>query len=165
MRRYLDYYKMSADQLIVVTDDIALPFGTMRIRNEGSAGGHNGLKSIEAYLNTAHYVRVRMGIGKLESPATVSALSSAAGSSPDAAKESSKGSSEQPLADYVLSPFSSEEKAQLTEFVIRGVQVTERLLHEHVTVVMNSVNVKPRKPAKEDKEKANTLKQGTGEQA
>ena len=63
LRRYLDYFKIALGHFIIITDDIALPFSQMRLRSMGSAGGHNGLKSIEACLGTSHYKRLRMGIG------------------------------------------------------------------------------------------------------
>ena len=52
VRRYLDYYRMTAAQIIVVCDDIALKFGQLRIRSQGSPGGHNGLKSLVMHLGT-----------------------------------------------------------------------------------------------------------------
>src|SRR5262245_36519769 len=54
VRRYLDLYKLAPRNLRVVCDDIALPFGTLRVRSKGSAGGHNGLKSLETHLATRH---------------------------------------------------------------------------------------------------------------
>lgn len=63
VRRYLDFFKLAHDRLVVVTDDIALSFGRLRVKTMGSAGGHNGLKSVEAYLGTSRYIRLKMGIG------------------------------------------------------------------------------------------------------
>lgn len=114
LRRYLDYYKLAPKNVIVVTDDVDLDFGHIRVRNMGSAGGHNGLKSIQAYLQTHHYVRLRMGIGR----------------------DNQQGK----LADYVLDAFSNEEKEHLPEFISEGVKILQRLISEEVTVVMNSVN-------------------------
>ena len=59
----LNYYKMSPEQLIVVYDDISLPVGNFRIRKTGSAGGHNGMKSIIEHLGTKDFVRIRIGVG------------------------------------------------------------------------------------------------------
>ena len=59
----LNYYKMSPKQLIVVYDDISLPVGNFRIRKTGSAGGHNGMKSIIEHLGTKDFVRIRIGVG------------------------------------------------------------------------------------------------------
>lgn len=113
VRSYMDYYKLSAYQLVVIVDDFALPFGRLRLRERGSAGGHNGLKSIEAYLGTSDYFRLRMGIG-------------------DPGREK--------WADYVLDPFSEEERRVLPDFIHQGVEVLRRLLKEPVLQVMNHIN-------------------------
>jgi PTH1 family peptidyl-tRNA hydrolase len=116
VRRYLDYYKIATDQLIVVCDDTALPFGQLRLRSQGSSGGHNGLKSIMMHLGTDEFIRLRMGVG-----------SNGVG---------------QPLAEYVLSDFNSEETAVLDEFITRGTIALKQLMTEPLTQVMNRVNTK-----------------------
>ena len=63
VRYWLDREKIERENLLVVVDDIALPFGTLRMRTRGSAGGHNGLKSICELLGTEDYARIRFGIG------------------------------------------------------------------------------------------------------
>ena len=63
IRYWVDKEKIPLDRLLVVTDDLALPFGTIRMRKKGSDGGHNGLKSIQDLLNTNQYPRLRFGIG------------------------------------------------------------------------------------------------------
>lgn len=83
IERYRKFYNIPLSQMVILVDDIALPFGEVRYREKGSAGGHNGLKSIEQALGTREYRRLRMGVGA--PPGT------------------------QDLADYVLSPFSEEE--------------------------------------------------------
>ena len=60
----LDWYKLGPEDLIVAHDDMDLPVGTIRIRKKGSAGGHNGIKSILAHVGDEHFVRVRIGIGR-----------------------------------------------------------------------------------------------------
>ena len=57
------FYKVSPSNVIVISDDISLTVGSMRIRASGSAGGHNGLKSIQKYLGTEEYVRIKLGVG------------------------------------------------------------------------------------------------------
>lgn len=57
------FYKLSPQQVLVVCDDVALPPGKLRLRAQGSAGGHNGLKSIEQHLNSQDYPRLRVGVG------------------------------------------------------------------------------------------------------
>lgn len=116
VRHFLDYHKWSHAQLVVVCDDTAIDFGHLRVRCRGSAGGHNGLKSVIAHVGTEEFVRIRMGIGKKQG--------------------------EQSLADYVLSNFSSEEVAGLDGFVKRGVEVMRLLIIEPTSAVMNRVNVK-----------------------
>lgn len=114
VRRYLDFYKLDPKQLIVVVDDIALSYGQLRVRSNGSAGGHNGLKSIQAHLNTQEYVRLRMGIGQRQEHRT--------------------------LAEHVLDTFSPEERLELAAFAERGVGVLKRLIKEEISAVMNAVN-------------------------
>ena len=60
---YLQQEKIPVDHLLVVTDDLALPFGKLRMKGKGSDGGHNGLKDIQAVLNTQQYARLRFGVG------------------------------------------------------------------------------------------------------
>lgn len=116
VRAYLDYFKLGLDCLVVINDDVAFPFGQMRLKSMGSAGGHNGLKSIESHLGSSLYVRLRMGVG-----------------SPQKTEE---------LADYVLASFNAEETAALVTFVDRATQILRSLLTETVSNVMNAVNAK-----------------------
>lgn len=116
VKALMDYYKFALKDLVVIADDIALEFGMIRLRSLGSAGGHNGLKSIEAYLGTNHYARMRMGIGF------------------DRMAPS--------LADHVLDNFTEEELKNLPEILKKGVSTLKQLLTEGVIHVMNSVNAK-----------------------
>ena len=117
VRRYVDYFKIPLNGVVVVTDDIALAFGQLRLRMMGSAGGHNGLRSIEACLGTSHYKRLRMGIGH---------------------------PGEKMLVNYVLETFSSTEQQELPTFIDRGIEVLQRLLKESFSHAMKSVNTVPR---------------------
>jgi peptidyl-tRNA hydrolase, PTH1 family len=117
--RYIDYFKVPLNHVMIVTDDISLAFGKLRLRSMGSAGGHNGLRSVEAHLGTSHYMRLRMGIGH---------------------------PGEQMLANYVLEAFSQTEQQELPAFIDRGVEVLKRLLKESFSRVMNSVNTELTKP-------------------
>jgi len=81
--------KISIENLVVITDDIALPFGKLRMKGKGSDGGHNGLKDIQATLKTQEYTRLRFGVGS----------------------DFSKGRQ----ADYVLGKWSKEENLDLPE--------------------------------------------------
>lgn len=117
-RRYIDYFKIPVSSTVIITDDIALPFGQLRLRSMGSAGGHNGLKSIETCLGNSLYKRLRMGIGH---------------------------PGEKMLANYVLETFNRQEEQELPTFIDRGVEVLKRLLKDNFTQVMNSVNTVPRR--------------------
>lgn len=111
---YLNYYKLSHKDLVVVSDDVELPFGRLRLRTKGGTGGHNGLKSIEAHLGTREYLRLKMGIGKELKSAT--------------------------LADYVLDLFKPEEFDKLEGFIANAVDVVKNLMSESTATVMNRVN-------------------------
>lgn len=63
VRYWMDQEKVPIDRILVVTDDLSLPTGKIRIRAKGSAGGHNGLRHIEEVLNTQEYARLRFGVG------------------------------------------------------------------------------------------------------
>lgn len=132
VRQYLDFFKLSIKNLVIVTDDIALPFGQLRLKTMGSAGGHNGLKSIESHLGTTEYIRLRMGIGH---------------------------PGEKFLADYVLDPFTKEELEHLVMFIDRGADVLEDLVKKEISKVMNTVNTLPsckKAPLTENKGKEQT---------
>jgi PTH1 family peptidyl-tRNA hydrolase len=115
LRAYLEYYKLTSRDVIVVCDDIALPYGEMRLRQAGSSGGHNGLKSIQKHLVTQEYVRLRMGIGEKERMGE--------------------------LADYVLQPFSLEEMQTLPLYIDKGVDVLKHLVIEGISKSMNVINI------------------------
>lgn len=83
-----DYYKIPADKVIVISDDVSLPVGHLRVRKKGSAGGHNGLKDIIACLGTEEFPRIRIGIGEKPHP-------------------------DYDLADWVLSDFSDADRKKL----------------------------------------------------
>ena len=117
VRRYIDFYRLTAGQVIVLSDDVVLPFGDLRLREMGSSGGHNGLKSIEAHLGTDNYVRLRIGI-KTENQKDV-------------------------LSDYVLDTFSQQELEGLTGILTKGVSALNRLaMGETISHVMSDVNVR-----------------------
>lgn len=117
VKRYMDFYKIPVTVLTVVVDDADLPFGTIRLRPQGSAGGHNGLKSIIAQCGTTHFARLRMGIGR-----------------------PNRESSLDDLADYVLDNFSQNEMTHLLPFLKQGSSVLERLLTQNAEDAMKIVN-------------------------
>jgi peptidyl-tRNA hydrolase, PTH1 family len=99
----MNYYKIGVEDLLIVVDDIYLPFGEIRPREEGSSGGHNGLKSIEQVLGTRKYARLRMGIGE-------------------------ERTSGQSLESYVLENFTLRESEKLPELTKRGTILIESWL-------------------------------------
>lgn len=103
VKRYLSFIKLPEENLVVVSDDVALAFGDMRFRKEGSSGGHNGLKNIEELLGTRAFARLRLGVG-------------------------SDRKENQTLADYVLENFSSDELKLLGCFVQKGAAALEELI-------------------------------------
>jgi PTH1 family peptidyl-tRNA hydrolase len=118
LRPYLRRESWSpADDLLVVVDDVAIPVGTYRLRASGSAGGHNGLKSIEGALRSQEYPRLRIGVG------------------PPAGRER-RGD----LANYVLSPFGKGESKEVRELMPRLTEATETWLSDGIDVAMNRFN-------------------------
>ena len=98
----LDFYKIEPNQVIAVHDELDLPFNALRIKQGGGDNGHNGLKSLTASFSTADYFRIRMGIGR--------------------------PIGDQDPADFVLKPFSKEERKDLGEFTTRGADAITALV-------------------------------------
>ncbi len=117
IRPLADYFKIDvASELIVVSDDISLPPGQIRIRKRGSAGGHNGLKSIIQQLGSEEFQRIRIGVG--EKPGGYD------------------------LADYVLGHFSKEEQVFMREGIKKAVGAVEMMLDGDIDCAMNEFNRK-----------------------
>lgn len=114
VRPLYDYFK--PEKLIVVYDDITLDVGGIRVRKAGSAGGHNGMKSIIKCLGTQEFERVRVGIG--EKPSRMD------------------------LADWVLSRFSKEEKERLDDALDLAVDAVKLMLDDKTDEAMNRFNRK-----------------------
>ena len=108
------YYDIAPSDLLVVVDEAALPFGRLRARARGSAGGHNGLKSISARLGTTEFARLRLGVGR--------------------------GDLRSDLADHVLSKFEPGETAALDEFIARAADAAEMFAATDILEVMNTYN-------------------------
>jgi PTH1 family peptidyl-tRNA hydrolase len=107
----------AANDLLVVVDDAAIPVGTFRLRASGSAGGHNGLKSIEGALRSQEYSRLRIGVG------------------PPPGRER-RGD----LADFVLDRMGKAEAAAIRELMPRLTEATETWLTDGIEVAMNRFN-------------------------
>ncbi len=124
LRQLIDYYKEDAGQrLIVVCDEISLPPGALRLRLSGSAGGHNGLKSLIQHLGRQDFARLRMGVG--EKPPQYD------------------------LADYVLGRFAKEEEALVEQAVDDAVQALEMCVLQGPQKAMNRWNT-PKKKKEEE---------------
>ena len=113
-----------SEDLIVLYDELAFPLGTIRIRERGSANGHNGVKSISGALGTEEWLRIRIGVGK---PALEDGREIKAGGK-----------------DYLLSPMRKQELAVLDEVLDRARSAVEVVLTKGVSAAMNEFNRKPR---------------------
>lgn len=117
VREITDYFKIDAEEeLIVISDDISLEAGGLRIRKKGSAGGHNGLKNIILHLGTENFKRIRMGVG--EKP------------------------KDWELVDYVLGHFSGEERRKMDQGIEDAVKSVEIILTDGADKAMNVFNKK-----------------------
>ncbi len=108
------FYKIDPADVLVVTDDVALPLGRLRARPEGGAGGHNGLKSIIQHLGTQAFPRVRVGVGR--------------------------GDDRRDLSDHVLGRFDAGERDIVSAAVLRAADATERFLSDGIERVMSAFN-------------------------
>ena len=113
---YMTSLKLPVENMLVITDDIAIPFGKIRIRAKGSAGGHNGLKHIEQTLGHNNYPRLRFGVGDAYS----------------------KGKQ----VDYVLSKFSEDEQAELQTLIEKAAEAVISFGTVGLERTMNFHNIK-----------------------
>ncbi len=116
VRYWLEKEKIPLENLLVITDDINLSFGTIRLKAKGSAGGHNGLKDIETQLNTSKYNRFRFGVGD----------------------EFSKGRQ----VDYVLGEWGDEEESAMPERLEKGITLIKSFATAGLANTMNTFNGK-----------------------
>lgn len=112
----LQFYKIEVPELLVIVDEVQLETGRLRIRPSGSAGGHNGLKSVIASLGTTDFSRLRIGVGR--------------------------GDERRDLADHVLARFDAEERPVIDEAVARAADTAELFVAEGVVAAMNRYNRK-----------------------
>jgi len=108
------YYDVAPPDMLIVVDEVALPFCKLRARAHGSAGGHNGLKSVIARLGSTDFPRLRLGVGR--------------------------GDGRRDLADHVLAKFESGERADLETFITRAADAAEMFAVEGIDKVMNMYN-------------------------
>ncbi len=116
VRELVDFYKVSPEEVIIIYDDISLEVGQLRIRKKGSAGGHNGIKSIISHLGTVEFPRIKIGVG-------------------DKPKEWD-------LADHVLSRFSKEEESVIRDALKDTSDAVRRMVTGDIDTAMNLYNRK-----------------------
>lgn len=114
MIQVLQFYKMQPEDILVIYDDLDTPVGQIRLRMKGSAGGHNGIKSIIQHLGTEEFNRIRVGIGR-----------------PQPGKK---------VVDYVLEPFFSEEEGDIKAALKKSAEAAKAWLAEPFVQVMNKYN-------------------------
>lgn len=124
LREWVNYYKLDPEtEMIVIYDDIDLEPGQIRIRKKGSAGGHNGIKSIIAQLGTPNFYRIKVGVG---------------------AKPRGWD-----LADYVLGRFSSDERIAVDKAICDAADAVEMILRDGIESAMNHYNRKNKQEQQE----------------
>jgi PTH1 family peptidyl-tRNA hydrolase len=107
------YFKIEVADLLVIVDEVHLPLGKLRARKRGSAGGHNGLKSVIAHLGD-EFARLRVGVGR--------------------------GEGQRNLADHVLSRFEKDEAAEVERMTARAADAAEMFITSGIEAVMNAFN-------------------------
>ena len=117
----MNWYKLTTDDLMVAHDDMDIPVGTVRIRKKGSAGGHNGIKSLLQHLPDENFARIRIGIGRPLPGWTV--------------------------INHVLAVFNEEQKPLVDESIKYLLPAVECIISDGIDIAMNKYN--PKKPKKE----------------
>lgn len=112
IREVVDFYKLTCEDIVVIYDDISLDIGRLRIREKGSAGGHNGIKSIIAHLGTDVFPRIKVGVGQPNVD----------------------------LVNYVLGKFTDEEMEVLSESIDASTKAVSEIIKYDVNTAMNKFN-------------------------
>jgi len=115
VKQAADFYKVKPEHIIVVSDEVSLPIGKLRIRQKGSAGGHNGLKNIIQCLGTDQFPRIRLGVGAPPHP-------------------------DYDMADWVLSAFKNQDAEDMARAAERAAQAVECYITEGADRAMNKFN-------------------------
>ena len=115
VRQAVDFYKVAPDHVLVISDDTSLAVGRLRIRKSGSAGGHNGLKSIIQHLGSDQFPRIKVGVGEKPHP-------------------------DYDLADWVLGKFVGEDKKTIDTAVKRAADAVECIIADGCDKAMNRFN-------------------------
>ena len=117
---YANFYNIDPEDIAVIQDDMDMPCGQLRIRRKGSAGGHNGIKSVQEHLGTGEFPRFKVGIGHPER-------------------------NNKAVINHVLHAFQGEEKALIEEAVQKMADALEKWLKEDIDLVMQEYNKKAEK--------------------
>ena len=118
--RFAAYHQIAPADILVVMDEVDLPLGRIRVRARGSAGTHNGLKSVVEQLGTREFPRLRLGVGR--------------------------GDTRRDLADYVLSTFDQAEAPEVEILIARAADAAQMFAAEDIAKVMNAYNPGPADP-------------------
>lgn len=113
VKKYMDYFKINSEDILIIHDDLDLPVGTHKLREKGSSGGHNGLKSIEQNIGTSEYKRIKIGISN---------------------------NKEIDTKDYVLGKFSKAEKEELNKFINQAPEIINDYIKLSFQNLMNKYN-------------------------
>lgn len=114
IRKFIDYYKISIDDIFVIVDDLNLPIGSIKLKAKGSSGGHNGLKNIEQHLGTVNYKRLKIGISKNNIN----------------------------MKDYVLGKLTDDEKKIIEEKLVKCIEILDDYFEIDFNNLMNKYNTK-----------------------
>ena len=115
VRYWMEQEKIPIENILIISDDISLPFGQLRMRKKGSAGGHNGLKSIIAHLSSEEFPRVKIGVGKKPNP-------------------------EYDLVDWVLGKFSADDRKLVEECFEKAYGAIELIVKGEIEKAMCAYN-------------------------
>lgn len=130
------YFKFTPEQVLVIYDDISFPVGTLRLRAAGSAGGHNGMKSLIAHLGSEHFPRLRVGIGV---------------------------PGQKSMVGHVLGKFSPDERPLLDEALAKSTEAALTVMREGFQAAANRFNIKKEKKPKKKQESVETPLDATTE--
>ena len=115
VRPVMDFYKVSPDHLIVLHDEIDIPFNSIRLQKNRGHGGHNGVRDIHAKLSSSDYIRLKLGVGRSANPNL-------------------------PVHEHVLQRFGDEEMAALPEFLNRSVDAIDAILRDGLSKASTQFN-------------------------
>ncbi len=119
------FYKVPPENILIIADDISLPPGTLRIRRKGTAGGHNGLKSIINHLDSTEFPRIKIGVGDRENP-------------------------DEELMDYVLGKFPREDIDLMNETIRKAAAAADLIVQGETSEAMNLYNTKKKRFVEEN---------------